>query len=80
MLIVFVSFLHSQRQRIELLRIAKLFFVLIRFIVSEYDSFRFSLNLSASFSMVFVEPGDAPPVHLIISGTKLVCSRFVCWF
>ena len=82
MLIVFLSFLHSLRQRIELLRIAKLILVLIKFILSEYDSFRSSLNLSASFWMIFVEPVAAPPVNLEISETKLMCStsRFNCWF
>ena len=38
------------RQRIALLRSAKLIFVLIKFIVSDYDSLRFSLSFSASFS------------------------------
>ena len=40
------------------------------FIVSEYDSFRFSPSFSASFWTVFVEPGAAPPVHAKISSTK----------
>ena len=68
------------RQRIALLKSAKLIFILIKFIVSEYDSFRFSLSFSASFWMVFVEPGAAPPVHAKISGTKLLCStsRVLC--
>ena len=64
MLDVFLRFLHPLRQRIALLKSAKLIFVLIKFIVSEYDSFRVSL----SFWMVFVEPGAAPPVHAKISG------------
>ena len=53
---------------------------LFLFIVSDYDSFRFSLNFSASFEMVFVEPGAAPPVHAKISGTKLLSSiaRILC--
>ena len=51
------------RQRIALLGSAKLIFVLIKFTVSEYDSFRFSLSFSASFWIVFVEPCAAPPVH-----------------
>ena len=62
------------RQRIALLRGAKLIFLLIEFFVSEYDSFRFSLSFCASFWMVFVEPGAAPPVHAKISGTKLLRS------
>ena len=68
------------RQRIALLKSAKLIFILIKFIVSEYDSFRFSLSFSASFWMVFVEPGAAPPIHAKISGTKLLCStsRVLC--
>ena len=68
------------RQRIALLRRAKLIFVLIKFIVSEYESFRFWLSFSASFWMVFVEPGASPPVHAKISGTKLLCptSRILC--
>ena len=49
MLNVFSRFLHPLRQRIALLRSAKLIFVLPMFIVSEYDSFRFSLSFSASF-------------------------------
>ena len=72
MLDVFLRFLHPLRQRIALLRSAKLILVLKKFIVSEYDSFRFSLSFSASFWMVFVEPGVAPPVHAKISGTKLL--------
>ena len=61
---VFLRFLHPLRQRIALLRSAKLIFVLITFIVSEYDSFCFSLSLCASFWMVFGEqPGAVPPVH-----------------
>ena len=50
--------------------------------MSEYDSFRFSLNFSASFWTVFVEPGAAPPVHAKISGTKLLCStsRILRWY
>ena len=63
MLDVFLRFLNPLRQRIALLRSAKFIFVLIKFIVSEYDSFRFSLSFSASFWMVFVEPGAASPVH-----------------
>ena len=61
---------------------AKLVFVLIKFIVSEYDSFSFSLSFSASFLMVFVEPGTAPPVHAKVSATKLLCStsRVLCWY
>ena len=38
-------------------------FALLKFIVSEYDSCRFS----ASFWTIFVEPGAAPPVHAKIS-------------
>ena len=59
-----------------------LFFISLLFIVSEYYSFRFSLSFSASFWMVFVEPGAAPPVHAKISGTKLLCStsRILCWY
>ena len=78
---VFLRFLQPLRQRIALLRSAKLMFVLIKLIVSEYDSFRFSLSLSASFWMVFVEPGAAPSVHAKISGTQLLCSTFriLCW-
>ena len=55
---------------------------LFLFIVSDYDSFRFSLSFSASFEMVFVEPGAAPPVHAKISGTKLLSSiaRILCWY
>ena len=80
MLEVFLRFVHPLRQRIVLLKSAKLIFILIKFIVSEYDSFRFSLSFSASFWMVFVEPGAAPPIHAKISGTKLLCStsRVLC--
>ena len=58
----------------------KLIFVLIKFNVSEYNSFRFSLSFSASFRTVFVEPGAAPPVHAKIRGKKLLCStsRILC--
>ena len=63
MLDVLLSFLRPLRQRIALLRSAKLIIVLIQFIVSEYDSFRFSGSFSASFWTVFVEPGAAPPGH-----------------
>ena len=82
MLDLFLRFLHPLRQRIALLRSAKLIFVLMKFIESEYDSFRFSLSFSASFGMVFVEPGAAPPVHSKISGTQLLCStsRILCWY
>ena len=48
-------------QRTALFRSAKFIFVLMKFILSEYDSFRFSLNFSAGFWMVFVLPGAAPP-------------------
>ena len=82
MLDVFLRFLHPLRQRIALLRSAKPIFVLIKFIVSEYDSFRFSLSFSANFWMVFVKPGAALPVHAKISGTKLLWarSRILCWY
>ena len=72
---VFLRFLHLLRQRIALLRIAKLIFVLIKFIVSEFDLFRFSLSFSAIFWMVFLEPGAALSAHAKISGTKLLCSH-----
>ena len=72
---VFLRFLHLLRQRIAHLRIAKLIFVLIKFIVSEFDLFRFSLSFSASFWMVFLEPGAALSAHAKISGTKLLCSH-----
>ena len=80
---VLLRFLHTLRQRIALPRDAKLIFVLIKLIVSEYDSFHFSLSFSASFWMVFVEPGAAPSVHAKISGTKLLCSTsriFCCYY
>ena len=64
MLDVLLRLLHPLRHRIALLRKAKLIFVLIKFIVSEYDSFRFSISFSASFLTVFVEPGAAPPVKV----------------
>ena len=75
---VFKIFLHPLRQRIALLRSAKLIFALLKFIVSEYDSCRFS----ASFWTIFVKPGAAPPVHAKISGTKLLCStsRIFSWY
>ena len=81
MLEVFLRFLHPLRQKIALLRSAKFISVLIKFIVSEYDSFRFSFSFSASFWVVFVKPGDASPVHAGISGTKLLCStsRILCF-
>ena len=76
----FLRFLHPVRQRIALLRSAKLIFVLIKIIVSEYDSIRFSLSFSASFWTVVVEPAVASPVHAKISGLKLLCStsRVLC--
>ena len=79
---VFLRFWHPLRHRIALLRSAKLISVLIEFIVSEFDSFRFSLSFYASFWVVFVEPGAAPPVHTEINGTKLLCStsRTLCWY
>ena len=48
--------------------------------IREHDSFRISFSFSASFLMVFVEPGAAPPVHAKINGTKLLCStsRIIC--
>ena len=52
-------FLHPRRQRIALLRSAKLILCLSKFFVSGYDSFRFSLNFSASFWTVFVEPSSS---------------------
>ena len=81
MLNVILSFLHPLRQRIALLRSAKVIFVLIKILLSEHDSFGFSLSFSASFWTVFVEPGAAPPVHAKVSGTKLLCStsRILCW-
>ena len=44
MLDVFLKFLHRLRERIALLRSAKLIFVLMKFIVSEYDSFRLEVS------------------------------------
>ena len=60
----------------------KSYFFLLQFIVSVYNSFRFSLSVSASFWTVFVEPGAAPPVHAKNSGTKLLCSTstILCWY
>ena len=60
-------------------------FVLTKFLVSEYDSFRFSINsisFSASFWKVCVETGAGPPVHTKISGTKLLysTSRILCFY
>ena len=83
MLDVFLSFFYPLRQRIALLRSAKLIFVLMKFIVSDNNSFRFSLSFSANFWTVFVEPGAAPPVHTKISGTKLLFSTsriLYCYF
>ena len=76
MLFVFLSFLHPPRQRIALLRSAKLILVLTEFIMWEYDTFRFSLKFSASFWTIFVEPGGK------ICGTQLLCSRLrvLCWY
>ena len=80
--IVFVGcnlrFLHPLR----LLESAILIFVLIKFFVSEYDSFRFSLSFSASFWLVFVEPGAAPPVQAKVIGRKLLysTSRILCCY
>ena len=68
---VILSFLHPLRQKIAILRSAKLTLVLMKFIVSEYDSFRFSLNFSATFWTIFAEPGAAPPVHTKSNGTKV---------
>ena len=56
-----LKILHPLRQKISLLRRAKLNFALVEFIVSEYDSFHFSLKFSASFWTVFVEPGAVSP-------------------
>ena len=64
----------SLRQRTALLRSPKFIYVLINVIVSEIDSFRFSLSFAAVFLTVFEEPGAAFPVHAKISGTKLLCS------
>ena len=50
-----LKILHPLRQRIALLRRAKRNFVSIKFIVSEYDSFCFSLSFSASFWTAFVD-------------------------
>ena len=72
MLDVFLGLLHPLRQRIALIRSAKLIFVLIKLFVSEYDSLRFSLSFSASSWTIFVEPGAAPPVHAKVGGTQLL--------
>ena len=61
------------RQRIGLLRRAKHVFVLLKFIVSEYDSFRFSLSSSASFWTVFIEPGAAPDLWYTQKLSKQSC-------
>ena len=61
--VFFKFFLRPLRQRIALLRSSELIFVLMKFILSEYGSFRFLLSFSASFWTVFVEPGAAPAVH-----------------
>ena len=77
-----LKFFATPKARIALLRSAKLIFFLIKFIVSEYDSFRFWLSFSASFWTIFVEPGAAPTIHAKISETKLLCSTFriLCWY
>ena len=82
MLYVSQFFLHPLRQRNALLRSANFTLVLKKFVVSDYDSFRFLLNFSACFCTVFVQPGAAPPVNAKISGTKLLCStsRFRCCY
>ena len=67
---VFLNFLYPLRQRIALLRSAKFIFVLIKFLVSEYDSFCFSLSFPANFLTVFVEPGADAPVQEKVSGRK----------
>ena len=53
-------------------QMCKLTFVLIKFIVAEYDSFRFSLSFSASFWMVFVEPG------VLLSYTQKLVEQSCC--
>ena len=72
MLDVFLGFLQPLRQRIAVLRRAKLLYVFIKFIVSEYESFRFSLSFSASFWMVFVEPGAS----LLCPTSRILCYYF----
>ena len=63
----FLNFLHPLRQRIALLRSAKPILVLIKFVGSEYDPLRYSLNFSASFWTVFIDPGAASLFRCSIS-------------
>ena len=74
MFFVYEIFLHSLSQKAALLRNAKLIFLLTNFFVSEYNLFRISLNFSASFWTVFVEPGAAPSLNTKSSLAKLLCS------
>ena len=74
-----LHFLHPKARNCTPLN-SKTYFCSHNFFVSEYDSFRFSLILFASFWAPFVEPGAAPPVHAKIGRTKLLrsTSRILC--
>ena len=59
-----------RRQRMELRKSAKLIFVLIQVIMSEYESSFLSLNFPAIRLITFEADGPAPPVQEKTSGLK----------
>ena len=61
----------------ELRKRAKLNFVLIYVITSEYESSFLSLILEANLCMAFHADGQAPPVHEKINGQKVAFSTSI---
>ena len=61
-------------QSMELRKRAKLNFVLMYVITSEYESSFLSLTLEANICMAFDAEGPAPPVHQKINGQKAAFS------
>ena len=66
-----------RRQSMELHRRAKLNFVLMYVITSEYESSFLSLILEANLCMAFDADGPAPPVHEKINGQKMASSTSI---
>ena len=66
-----------RRQSMELRKRAKLNFVLMYVITSEYESSFLSLILKANLCMAFDADGPAPPVHEKINGQKVAFSTSI---
>ena len=66
-----------RRQSMEVRKRAKLNFVLMYVITSEYESSSLSLILERNLCMAFDADGLAPPVHEKINGQKVALSTSI---